>query len=319
MVVAQEWPCWLSVLSLNLPFAGAYFPSCFHQFFRTPKHLKLMNGWQMYEAFKPRSDRHIVLISGSPDFIKGVNDRVKADAAIILIGIVDARFEKLHPRDHHRSLVKAPSTFYGGGLLTGSVRHYDFGGVTNATHTWCAWGVSHNAFIGVGVPRRLSHIGNSAAKGWFTEIDAPTVSADAVVRAPIVVDRLLRQEGLYGVYRPTMLCAVPCGFKTSRWVKRQLTPHELLRVFDSPIAMDISLCHDADAITALSHTATPLVISSILRNLWGQVGGSGGNSVENSDDIAIDVPQRRRSTSPHEQVSAILDSQGKGRPVILAQ
>jgi hypothetical protein len=160
---------------------------------------------------------------------------------------------------------------------------------------------------------------NSAAKGWFTEIDALTVSADAVVRAPIVIDGLLRQEGLYDVYRPAMLCAVPCVFKTSRWVKRQLTPHELLRVFDSPIAMDISLCHDANAITALSHTATPLVISSILRNLWGQVGGSGGNSVENSDDIAIDVPQGRKYTSPHEQVSAILDSPGKGRPIILAQ
>jgi hypothetical protein len=62
--------------------------------------------------------------------------------------------------------------------------------------------------------------------------------------------------------------ACPCVFKASGWSKRSLSVKELLRVFDTPLAMDDVLIPDRRARNIMQRGITPIVVSAIFRALW---------------------------------------------------
>ena len=91
-----------------------------------------------------------------------------------------------------------------------------------------------------------------------------------------MIDDLLHQEGLLDMYHRMRLVACPSVFSKTKWVKRMLTPYELLRAFDMPITMDKMLLPKCSASVlpfGIEDSLSPLVITSILGRLWGVTGG----------------------------------------------
>jgi hypothetical protein len=79
---------------------------------------------------------------------------------------------------------------------------------------------------------------------------------------------MLRLEGLFNVFDPSLPVACPCVFKASGWAQRSLSIKELLHVFDTPLAMDDVLIADRRARNVMQHSITPIVVSAIFRALW---------------------------------------------------
>ena len=118
------------------------------------------------------------------------------------------------------------------------------------------------------LPRILAHIVNAATPDPSREIEPPCPIDEPVPRAPIVRDGMLRLEGLFDVFDPLVPVACPCVFKASGWSKRSLSVKELLRVFDTPLAMDDVLIPDRRARNIIQRGITPIVVSAIFHALW---------------------------------------------------
>ena len=69
-------------------------------------------------------------------------------------------------------------------------------------------------------------------------IERPCDLGHPITHTPIILDGLLRREGLFDVHRPHQDIACPSVFSPTKWIARQLTCHELLRVFNIPLSMD---------------------------------------------------------------------------------
>ena len=106
-----------------------------------------------------------------------------------------------------------------------TVVHADYGGATSAGHQ-----IFHRNFPSHGfqpsacVPWVLKHLLNSASRGKFEVIEAPPPIDGDVPRTPLVVDQLLRQEGLLDMYHRMRFVACPSVFSQTKWAKRRLTP-----------------------------------------------------------------------------------------------
>jgi hypothetical protein len=127
------------------------------------------------------------------------------------------------------------------------------------------------------LPRILAHIVNAATPDPLREIESPCPIDEPVPRAPIVRDGMLRLEGLFDVFVPSVPVACPCVFKASGWSQRSLSVKELLRVFDTPLAMDDVLILDRRARNIMQRGITPIVVSAIFRGgCYGQCHGPAG-------------------------------------------
>ena len=118
------------------------------------------------------------------------------------------------------------------------------------------------------LPRILAHIVNAATPDPSREIEFPYPIDEPIPRAPIVRDGMLQLEGLFDVFDPSVPVACPCVFKTSGWAQRSLLIKELLRVFDTPLAMDDVLIADRRAQNVMQRGITPIVVSAIFCALW---------------------------------------------------
>ena len=158
------------------------------------------------------------------------------------------------------------------------VNHSDFGGATNASHVVIFRGLAAMGFHPPPcMPRVLKHLLNSATPGRFVEIEEPASLQGSAARAPLVINGLLRREGLLDVHHPRRLVACPSVFAKSGWVSRRLSRGELLRAFDVPVAMDDLFSWTANSDVTLPcgipHTISPLIVTSIFRSLWDNSGG----------------------------------------------
>ena len=129
---------------------------------------------------------------------------------------VDAPFETLTRRNLLRARQEILTMCKLVKFRCAIVNHSDFGGATNASHLVVFRGVDSTGFHPpASMPRVLKHLLNSAAPGRAREIDAPAPLQGAVARAPIVVEGLLRREGLWDVHHPAGLVACPSVFASS--------------------------------------------------------------------------------------------------------
>ena len=222
VVVGAQWPCWLGpCLALRLPIAGAFFPRVYHQFFDIPcwSVPKMMSSWSTYEDFRAcdmPSGPLIVLSSGPSSKLFEVLAKVtQTDQPFIFA--VDTPFHRSRIKDTRRSWYRLRIKGSEVGLDTALVHHAEFGGATAASHQVLFRNVPKEAFIpAAGVPRVLKHLLGSAVQGNFIAIDSPADLQGGVPRAPIVVDSLLRQEGLLDVFHRDQLVACPSVFVKSR-------------------------------------------------------------------------------------------------------
>ena len=269
LVLAQQWPCWLSlVLSLDLPLKGVIAQACFANVFARSSQAKLKSSWSTLEHLTSFSD-YIdcnVLASGSIEFLEEL-PRAVIHQSVVFIYAVELEFQRLRrKRDFERRIRGTISTLFEMRLDASVVHHERFGGVTNATYVLASRGVDTKCFEPRdGLPRTLGHIINAAAQGHFSAIEPPPPLRSAP-RQPVLVDGMLRKEGLYDVFADRPCIACPSVFHTTKWVKRRLTRTELLRMWDIPPALD----HGMEVLDAerLATSVSPLLISSFLREIW---------------------------------------------------
>ena len=310
VVVASQWPCWLiPVLSLRLPLAGAFFPRHLHSLFKAPTRWsapKLMSSWATYEDFlttRLPDVPLIILASGQGGKLSEVLARVKNHKGVFMFAM-QTPFLKSKPKDTRRFWYKMRKLVASHDVQGSTVVHADYGGATSAGHQVFHRNVpSHGFQPSACVPRVLKHLLNSASRGRFEVIEAPPPIDGDVAHAPLVVDQLLRQEGLLDMYHRMRFVACPSVFAKTKWVKRMLTSYELLRAFDMPITMDAKLlpkCSGAVLPFGIEDSLSPLVITSILSRVWGVTGGSCGAGTRVSVANVIDA------TAP--QVDSVQDS-----------
>ena len=126
------------------------------------------------------------------------------------------------------------------------------------------------------MPRVLKYLVNSALPGCFAVLKTPPPLQGAFPRAPVVVNGLLRSDGLLDVFHHDRFLACPSVFSKKKWVKSHLMPYELLRTYDIPITMDALIlpkCSSTQLPFGIEDAVSPLVITSILGSLWGVSGG----------------------------------------------
>jgi len=109
------------------------------------------------------------------------------------------------------------------------------------------------------LPHILAHIVNAATPDPLREIELLCPIDAPISRTPIVRDGTLRLEGLFNVFDPSIPVACPCVFKASGWAQRSLSIKELLRMFDTPLAMDNVLIADRRARNVMRRSITPTV------------------------------------------------------------
>ena len=295
IVVAQQWPCWLStVLALRLPLIGGYFSSRFHKCFMVPDALKLMSSWSTIDHFHGISQEYegcTVLASGSMNFLAAVERGCVGHTGAVVFA-VDHFFPRSGMRDAVRHFRSWGCHRLQDGYMSGLVHHANYGGATNAVHLILHRGLNHTIDTPlVSIPRVLKHFVNSASKGGFVAIDAPPdITQEECVRQPIVIEGIGRLEGLYDVVRPTMEYAIPSVFKSTGWVRRRLTPKEWLVLHDVPVDMIADLADDTTARNAISLCVSPLVVGELFRSWWGSLSGGGTRKEAIKVQIGVDAP-----------------------------
>jgi hypothetical protein len=156
------------------------------------------------------------------------------------------------------------------------------------------------------VPRTLAHILNAAKKGndkgRFKAIKVPDTLMGPLERAPIRVDGLLRQEGLYDVFWPKSEIACPCVFKPSGWVKGRLSLKEYFCAFHLPLVLDKPLAKNPSARKALTLMMSSVVVSAIFEIIWSlKSGGLDGVAEAMEHSIARVLPNEMKDEGGGEE------------------
>ena len=271
VVVEQRWPCWLtSVVSLALPLEKVFVQDRYKNLFDEPTSIKLMSCWSSLDHIHGFSNYSAVNIlgSGSLKFLDELPTPFLHESNSFVYA-VELDFRRFHrKRDLDRMLRSIATRLAGKHLDSEIVHHADFGGVTNASYVVAARGIDTACFrTNDGLPRTLSHIISAATPGNHKAIEPPP-PIHILDRRPMVVDGLLRREGLFDVYSPKLNVACPSVFKKSKWVQRRLSQFETLRMWDVQLSLDSRM--DTQDIERLALSMSPLLISSFLRNIWGR-------------------------------------------------
>lgn len=152
IVIAQQWPCWLStVLSLALPVKRIFVQPRFRDVFPVPTDHKITPSWSTLEQLSTLGDdvsEYYFLCSGSNHFLTELPHSIRDSSAGFLYAI-DVEFTRYRrQRDFDRQIRQWKNISSGLGLNYATVTHSAFGGVTNAQHL-----LLHRAF-----PIMLSHL-----------------------------------------------------------------------------------------------------------------------------------------------------------------
>ena len=122
----------------------------------------------------------------------------------------------------------------------------------------------------------------------------------------------MQREGLFNIGKPTAPIACPCVFKPTGWGRHSLSAKELLRAFDvSPLDNAVLLAHRR-AWTLLQCSITPLVVTTIYRNLWNTGGGNGGAGTKQDEVLPSNnegMAGRTSSNKEEEDVKAEEDTE----------
>jgi hypothetical protein len=271
VVIAQEWPYWLApALALKLPLAAVFIAKEMQSLFSVREYVALANLDDLWEA--PLAwNRCTILASGLHKYLSFVMTKLRSHDGPFIYA-TDTVF-KGHCSWGLNCLLNSWSTLcLQQGLVSSTVRHTNFGGVTSAVHLMSYRGVDQSAFRPQqALPLVLAHILNAATLDASRDIVPPGPLNEPTPRSPIVVDGMLRQEGLFDVFSPLLPLACPCVFKASGWAQRTLLAKELLRAFD--MDMDATLLMDQQARIIFQCSVTPIVVSAIFHLLWTSNGG----------------------------------------------
>ena len=209
------------------------------------------------------------------------------------------------------------------GLRSRVLAHAEFGGVTSAIHLISYWGVEDSVFDAPpALPRVLAHILNSASPDAAGDIDSPPALPTETRHSPVLMDSLLRQEGLYNVFRPDLHIACPCMFKATGWAERRLSAKEYLRAFDSPLDMDTVLldpCRERRIRSVLPRGILAIVASAIFHSIWSEkAGGSSTEAITSQQGQTLNKEDRMENEERNDSWTLWAEEHSKDEALIWA-
>ena len=229
----------------------------------------------------------VVVVSGDADFFARVRGRFKSHEFVMWI--LQQPFRGV-PFWHWRSIISAVTRRCSRwDLLPIKFRHNAYGGATNASHVIAfsaAFGVSSDSFVHPpNVTRTLRHF-RKPADNSFVRPCRSLPAVDINCNKPIVSEGLLRLEGLLPVSTPHVEVCGPSVFHPGKLVRRKLSRDEFLAVYDVPSALCSTFLelgnwsdHD-DGGLPFKVAPSPVILSSLMRQLWGSGGGVEIDSIE---------------------------------------
>ena len=269
IIIAEGWPCWLpAVLALRLNLQAVFAPMKFAKCFGHSPHLiwKCLQELVSSPVLPTMWNTACILASGSVKFCEPLLTQLQSHTGPFIFA-VDMKFQGIRTRSLAGACHIIQSKLHQLHLHTSVLIHADFGGVTSACHPVAHRNVHPEVFTPFfSLPRTLSHIIDPAAKVHGTEIVVPA-PLSLRGRSSLWDGDALRGEGLYevGAVRPMVACR--CVFKKSGWVKRRLTPKEVLRAFDVPPGIMDSLIQYEFFRDMMQRGVSTGVLTSVLRAL----------------------------------------------------
>ncbi len=280
VIIAGGWPrALIALLALDLPVRSAYFPARFHRYIKPSK--RAVTIWKTPSTFSGdnASEEVIFVVSGTPAFIHAVLSLMSSQGVHRTIALIEFPI-----RSTSRSLVKSQRFKGCEVLLEFGLRPVDFwdrdcGGATDANHTL---GFGTGLRLDVlplpepGLALGLRHFiddGTEVGNSWTVLLAlVPIMDLSAQVRWH---ENILLSCGLFPRQRPRALVYCSCyRLPPDKLVVRPLTSHEMLQLYHLPLSMDALLAElDLDLPLPYEDLAPSGFFTSVLRQLWGVVGG----------------------------------------------
>ncbi len=285
-VVSLGWLCWLPPIhALGLLLSGVYCPKFFHHFF-------LSAGWKInplmlhdinkFQAITLLPQESAVLSSGPIEFLDNLQSCLMPPYTVFLYA-VNLAFNWVHCHDLNRRYAKWSIKHASLGSWSMVVSHANCGGIMLACYYICFRNAGHDGVMDVPcIPWCLGHVVNAAkksdGKGWWLPLEAPPDLFGLHMHAPLVVDGLLRCEGLWDVHNPSLDILRPCIFKATGWACGGLLVVQFLHAFDVPLALFAPILTGKASRRPLGLIVWCIlmwVVSTLLHTIWSS-GDKGG-------------------------------------------
>eukprot|EP00956_Cyclotella_meneghiniana_P006577 scaffold8677_cov44-Cyclotella_meneghiniana.AAC.3 len=196
--------------------------------------------------------------------------------------IVNKPQDRTSSKSAQRMLVAAAKDCQRHHLLPLTFKHRDYGGATTAQHIIgfsAAFGLSTDTFSHPpNVDRTLRYFWKPAEKlvqPVHLDREPPAVVGNH--KRPLKFKDSLRLEGLFPVSDPHAFVCGPSVFHPGKSVHRKLTQGERMALFDVPSdLMDVFKSLGAWGFKPLpfERSISPVIMTSLFRQLWGTGGGS---------------------------------------------
>lgn len=269
----------MSLLSLGLHVAGAFFPERYHQYFKLPNKTTV-TPWYPTHHFQDTSFPvgSIYFLSGSTDMIA---EKVAAlPQKLSVIACAEFAFEGLSTKCCRRRWYKLLQLFKRLGFFTRPLLDTGFGGATSARLTF---GFSPAVLASNQLPsapcvssRSLAHyIAPDVGFVCWNAVRASSLPPVPTSLLPQWFDHkgqhILRREGTWpcGMVHARVTC--PSIYSKDFLLIRHLSCDELMSLYQQP-----AWIKDLEGVRAslpFLDSALPVIFTSILRQLWGVPGG----------------------------------------------
>ena len=208
LILCEEWCGWPFLLpAFGLCCAGVYSSSPDHVWLPVarPDNIPI---FRLPDYFAPSSGVTCLLLSGSPSWFSGVFNLGWSSSHSVLWHCTDASYQD------------GPLPF------RSTVAHPALGGLLEGTFTFFSSVPFAPLFLMGGPPRALSHVMSVAVRGGTPVVAPPLI--------PQVALPFIEWGGSLPVTNPTSFVRCRSVFSPTKWTLRQLTPTELLAVYDIP-------------------------------------------------------------------------------------
>jgi hypothetical protein len=300
VLIAAQWPSWLvTLIALGIPFQEAYFPATYHRYFKS-KHL--VCTWKTpLELLENRVDISAVyLVSGSLQFVRNLWSWFTKLGSQRMIVSLEIHWRGSAWKTIRSDRGEGSQLLRDMGLRMVSFLDNECGGATDAFHDF-GFGCNTESPVlpqpEMGLPLCVRHFldgGTDVPRSRQRYVPRESVQrVNAPARSVLWEGNLLRPDGLLPCYNPNVEIYCPAYKMPLSWVVRPLTRAELLRLYQLPSVMDAEFERHLDLTDGQSCRATersqglstqlslpfekspsPVILSSIVRQLWGVDGGA---------------------------------------------
>ena len=313
VVITAQWPSWLvTLIALGIPCQEAYFPAIYHCYFKT-KHS--VCTWKTpLELFDNRVDvAAVYLVSGLLQFVRNLRSWVTELGSQRMIVSLEIHWRGSAWKTIRSERGEGSQLLRDMGLRRVSFVDNECGGATDAFHDF-GFGCNIKSPVlpqpEMGLPLCERHFldgGTDVPRSRRRYVPRESVlRINAPARSVLWEGNVLRPDGLWPCYNPNAETYCPAYEMPLSWVVRPLTSAKLLRLYQLPSSMDAVFERHLNLTDGQSRRATersqglpkqlsmpfenspsPVILSSIVRQLWGVEGGVSKATCNAANDSSI--------------------------------